>query len=111
MSMVAFCAATVVANTLAAQTAASAAAEMEDKQNIVNAPMILVHKRSGARCREPIQRLFGRKPSLKQSLDNNGAQPRFFAPQHLPRRHFGNLLPCVLRLFEAKALNRCAAAR
>jgi hypothetical protein len=108
MSMVAFYAATVVANTLAAQTAASAAAEMED---IVNAPMILVHKRSGARCREPIQRLFGRKPSLKQSLDNNGAQPRFFAPQHLPRRHFGNLLPCVLGLFEAKALNRCAAAR
>src|SRR5882757_301483 len=47
MSVVAFCAATVVANTLAAQTAASAAPEMEDKRNIVNAPMILVHKRSG----------------------------------------------------------------
>jgi hypothetical protein len=39
MSVVAFCAATAVANTLAAQTAASAALEMEDKRNIVNATL------------------------------------------------------------------------
>jgi hypothetical protein len=35
MSVAAFCAVTVVANTLAAQTPASAAPEMEDKRNII----------------------------------------------------------------------------
>jgi hypothetical protein len=33
------------------------------------------------------QRLFGRKPNLKHSLDNNGAQLRFFAPRYPPRGH------------------------
>src|SRR2546423_1527662 len=57
MAVVAFFAAPVVGNALVAQTAAIAGPGMEDKRNIVNAPMILVHNARGARWREPIVRI------------------------------------------------------